>query len=89
MKIRISKSQWQSAGKRAGWTRAAGGYGRFSEELCDIIEGQVLVNKNKSSPEIAFIIKTDEGLLRMMQDEQMSDTELLEVISGAKQLYRQ
>jgi len=87
MKITISKSQWEEIGKVAGWTKTASGHGRFSKDLSDILEGQVLINKSHSPEEIANIIKTNHGLNYLMKEEAMTDTELIEIIEGTLQLY--
>ena len=87
MKITISKSQWEEMGKKAGWIKSASGHGRFSKDLSDVLEAQVLINKKKTPQEIAIIIKSDAGLVNMMREEEMDDEELMELIDGTLQLY--
>lgn len=67
--------------------KIASGHGRFSKDLSDILEGQVLANKGKNPQEIANIIKSDHGLINLIREEAMTDEELMEVIEGTLQLY--
>jgi len=60
--------------------RIAGGVGRFSEDLSDVLEAQVRMNNDKSIREILNIIKADSGIVDMMQEEDMSDVELIDII---------
>ncbi len=87
MKLILSKSQWEEMGEKAGWIKMASGHGRFSKDLSDILEGQVLVNKSKTPQEIANIIKRDHGLVYLMREEAMTNVELMEVIEGTLQFY--
>jgi hypothetical protein len=77
----------KNAAKKGDLKKKAGGHGRFSEDLSDVIEGKVLSNKGKSSQEIFSIIKSDAGIVSMMREDQMSDQELMEVIDQSKSLY--
>ena len=88
MKITISKSQWELMGKKAGWIKTASGYDRFSKDLSDILEGQVLANRKKSPEEIANIIKGDNGLVNLMNEESMTYKDLMGLITGTLQLYK-
>jgi len=62
----------------------AGGWGRFSEELTDLIEAQVNMNKDKQTSMIMKIIKENHSILDMMQDEGMTDRELTKFIEETK-----
>jgi len=88
MKIKLSKSQWKEMGRKAGWIKTAGGYGRFSEELSDIIEGQALYHREKTPQEIVNLIKGDKGLRYLMREEAMTDTELIEIIEAAREIFQ-
>lgn len=57
-----------------------GGWGRFSEELADSLSGIVLKNKRKNPREIIRIIRRDEPLVKLMNEEGMEDEDLLEYI---------
>ena len=61
-------------------TLMAGGWGRFSEDLADSIQGQVVKQRGKKGMEIMKIIKHDVGLVAMMEEERMSDRDLMEII---------
>ena len=157
MKIKLSKSQWEEAGEKAGWIKAAvntndekslramalkwwnslsineekeltrkyypnphitwtficstpsfiediykkeinkdnsgismktaGGHGRFSEELTDIIEGQALSRITESPETVAAMIKADSILVEMMKEEEMTDQELLDIINETRWIY--
>ena len=88
MKIKLSKSQWEEMGKKAGWLKTAGGYGRFSGDLSDILEAQVLIHgrEGKNAQEIFKIIKDmiakNAGLMGMVKEEKMTNKELLDLIKG-------
>jgi len=62
----------------------AGGWGRFSKDLSDILEAQIMINKRKSESEIFNIIKgqlrNDRPLMEMMREEHMTDSDLREMI---------
>jgi len=90
MKIKLSKSQWQQIGKMAGWIKKANGWGRFSGDLCDCIEGQVLLalRSNGNEETVFNAVKQDSGLAAMMLEEQMTDEELRECITENMALYR-
>ena len=68
--------------------KIAGGIGRFSEDLSDVLEAQVHINKDKSIREILDIIKSDSGIVDMMRDEEMSDIELIDVIDDTLKFER-
>lgn len=89
MKIKLSKSQWEQIGKTCGWLKTAGGWGRFSEELSDCIEGKCLVGiqTNKKENEIFNEIKQDSGLSQMMAEEEMTDNELRQCIAENTRMY--
>lgn len=62
----------------------AGGWDRFSEDLSDILEAQIMMNKRKSEMAIFNIIKakvrSDKPLADMMKEEGMTDRDLLRMI---------
>jgi hypothetical protein len=61
-------------------SRTAGGWGAFSEDLYDAIMGIVLRHKDKSTKELIRLVKADHGLVRMMADEDMQDSDLEEML---------
>lgn len=65
-----------------------GGWDRFSEDLVDVIEGQVVSHKGRTSDEIFRIIKGDSGIVSMMSEEGMTDRELKKCISDSMAMYR-
>ena len=80
--IKITKSEWKSIGKKAGWMKLAGGWGRFSEDLCDVLQAQVMIGKKqeKNREEILLIIKNNPSIMRMVDTEEMTDDEIREYI---------
>lgn len=83
MKIKLSKSQWEMIGKKAGWmNKSAGGYGRFSEDLADTLEAQVMmgVRDGLKSLQIFQLIKNNSDISQFIQSEGMTDSELQEFI---------
>ena len=90
MKVKLSKAQWEQVGKTAGWLKKkAGGWGRFSEDLSDVLEAQVMmaIQKHFNADEI-FIrikqflseIKGNDGLAQEILSEGITDEELKEFI---------
>jgi len=64
-----------------------GGWKHYSEDLADVIEGQVISNKTKSVDEIYRRIKGDALILEMIHEEGMSDRDLKECILDARETY--
>lgn len=62
--------------------KVAGGWGRFSEDLCDQLEAQVMMGfrNNKSEQEIFQTIKSIPNIVQDMQIEDMSDEDLTDCI---------
>jgi len=79
-RIKISKNEWQSIGKKAGWMKTAGGFGKLGADLADALEGQVLLNKTKTPEEIFQIVKQDAELYTLIQQDGVEDQELLSYI---------
>jgi hypothetical protein len=67
-------------------TLVGGGHSFFSEDLTDILEGQVLINKEKSEGQIFSIIKSDSGIVDMLKDEGVNDIELRQFIREQKSI---
>ena len=64
-----------------------GGWKHYSEDLSDVIEGKVISFSNKSVDEIYRRIKGDALILEMIHEEEMSDRDLKECISEAREMY--
>ena len=90
MKIQLSKTQWEVSGKTAGWSKTANGWGRLSGDLTDVIEAQAIMGlrKNLSAEQIVSIIKADVNLQPFLQEEQVTDEELLECVKEEMEMYR-
>jgi hypothetical protein len=79
-----TKKRLQRSGKKmpseikriASGRLTAGGWGRFSEDLADVLEAQVRIHKSKNEDEIFRIIKSDKGIVQMMKEEGMRDKDL-------------
>ena len=80
MKVTLSKSQWQSIGKLAGWMKIAGGFGKLGKDVADAMEGLVHVHKAKSAEDIVEVIRHDEWMSNEIREANVSDEELLEYI---------
>ena len=58
-----------------------GGWGRFSEDLSDVLEAQNHIHKNKDPREIFRIIKSNRGIAEMMRAEGMTDKDLRDFLN--------
>ena len=87
MKILLSKKQWESIGKKAGWMRSAGGWGHISEEMSDSMEAQVLIKgrEGKSIGQIAADIKIQ--FADMLKTEPMTDQEIIEFVTDTYRMW--
>jgi len=83
MKITLSKQQWKMIGEKAGWIKLAGGWGRFSKDLDDVLSAQVMINKKLDNQQIFNIIKSNTGIAKMMEEEEMSDEDLVDYINDS------
>jgi hypothetical protein len=74
-------SLFGSEEQKVAKSRVGGGWGRFSEDLADVLQAQLMINKRRSDREIFQIIKRDRGIVKMMREEGMTDGDLLEFIN--------
>jgi len=91
MKIKLSKAQWEQMGNKAGWiSKQANGWGRFSGDLSDILEGQAVmgVQQNLSVEEVVDKIKADNTLAHMLVEESATLAELTECIKDNMRDYK-
>ena len=89
MKITLSKSQWEFIGKKAGWIKTAGGWGRFSKDLDDVLSVPVILGmrQKKNRDEIFVDIKKSPNYTKWIEEEGMGDEELKEFIFDTIQIY--
>ena len=87
MKIKLSKNQWENIGKKAGWMKQSGGWGRYSDDIDGVISAQVIQNKGKKPEEILAIIKGQPDLVQFLATEDMTDEDLLLCIKESQMMY--
>jgi len=87
MKIKLSKSQWEGIGKKAGWMKKSD-VGGLSGDLNDILEGIVVSNRGKTPEEIITLIKSDKTLTPLLQEENVTDQDLLIIVRENQNIYR-
>lgn len=81
------KTKHSGIAYESGMTKTAGGWGRFSGDLWDVLSAVVMQNKGKTALEISGIIKNDPSLVNFMKEENMNDEELTNLIMDAKMIY--